>query len=130
MGTDDLAFRLTHPLAKGPATMSSTPQRVQCFGKKKTATAVAQCKAGKGLVKVNGRPLQLVQPEILRQMHVLHEGKEPQLGVARRLFEAPEGRLLELVADGVALNAVVRELALLGSEPAGLEGVVGQREGR
>merc|ERR1711988_1958277 len=64
--TDDLAFRLTHPLAKGPATMSSTPQRVQCFGKKKTATAVAQCKAGKGLVKVNGRPLQLVQPEILR----------------------------------------------------------------
>merc|ERR1712054_396040 len=56
----------THPLAKGPATMSSTPQRVQCFGKKKTATAVAQCKAGKGLVKVNGRPLQLVQPEILR----------------------------------------------------------------
>merc|ERR1712078_720816 len=66
MGTDDLAFRLTHPLAKGPATMSSTPQRVQCFGKKKTATAVAQCKAGKGLVKVNGRPLQLVQPEILR----------------------------------------------------------------
>merc|ERR1739848_312520 len=63
---DDLAFRLTHPLAKGPATMSSTPQRVQCFGKKKTATAVAQCKAGKGLIKVNGRPLQLVQPEILR----------------------------------------------------------------
>ena len=26
------------------ATMSTTPQRVQCFGKKKTATAVAQCK--------------------------------------------------------------------------------------
>jgi ribosomal protein S9 len=24
--------------------MSSTQQRVQCFGKKKTATAVAQCK--------------------------------------------------------------------------------------
>ncbi|KAI5841202.1 putative 40S ribosomal protein S16 [Tricharina praecox] len=27
-------------------------QSVQCFGKKKTATAVAHCKAGKGLVKV------------------------------------------------------------------------------
>ncbi|KAI4162827.1 MAG: hypothetical protein LQ342_003544 [Letrouitia transgressa] len=60
-------------------------QSVQCFGKKKTATAVAYCKvfppfklyhriqltsdhlqAGKGLVKVNGKPLSLVQPEILR----------------------------------------------------------------
>ncbi|EAT84490.2 hypothetical protein SNOG_08214 [Parastagonospora nodorum SN15] len=41
-------------------------QSVQCFGKKKTATAVAHCKAGKGLIKVNGKPLSLVQPEILR----------------------------------------------------------------
>ncbi|KFX87860.1 hypothetical protein O988_09259 [Pseudogymnoascus sp. VKM F-3808] len=46
--------------------MASTSQSVQCFGKKKTATAVAQCKAGKGLVKVNGKPLNLIQPEILR----------------------------------------------------------------
>jgi small subunit ribosomal protein S16e len=28
--------------------------------------AVAHCKAGKGIVKVNGKPLSLVQPEILR----------------------------------------------------------------
>ncbi|KKY14324.1 putative 40s ribosomal protein s16 [Phaeomoniella chlamydospora] len=41
-------------------------QSVQCFGKKKTATAVAHCKQGKGLIKVNGQPLSLVQPEILR----------------------------------------------------------------
>lgn len=46
--------------------MASTTQSVQCFGKKKTATAVAHCKAGKGLVKVNGKPLNLIQPEILR----------------------------------------------------------------
>ncbi|CRG86774.1 40S ribosomal protein S16 [Talaromyces islandicus] len=45
--------------------MAST-QSVQCFGKKKTATAVAHCKQGKGLVKVNGQPLQLVKPEVLR----------------------------------------------------------------
>ncbi|CAH0018207.1 unnamed protein product [Clonostachys rhizophaga] len=44
----------------------STTQRVQCFGKKRTATAVAQAQAGKGLIKVNGRPLSLIQPEILR----------------------------------------------------------------
>ena len=45
--------------------MSAT-QSVQCFGKKKTATAVAHCKQGKGLIKVNGRPLGLVEPQILR----------------------------------------------------------------
>lgn len=28
--------------------------------------AVAQCKAGQGLIKVNGKPLQLVEPAILR----------------------------------------------------------------
>jgi hypothetical protein len=49
------------------ATMSAqAPQQVQCFGKKKTATAVAHCRAGKGLVKVNGKPLGLVEPQIMR----------------------------------------------------------------
>nr|POF04206.1 40s ribosomal protein s16 [Quercus suber] len=46
--------------------MSAPTQSVQCFGKKKTATAVAHCKAGKGLIKVNGKPLGLVEPQILR----------------------------------------------------------------
>jgi ribosomal protein S9 len=32
----------------------------------KTATAVAYCKNGRGLIKVNGRPLEHMQPEILR----------------------------------------------------------------
>jgi len=41
-------------------------QSVQCFGKKKTATAVAHCKQGKGLIKVNGQPLGLVEPQVLR----------------------------------------------------------------
>jgi len=41
-------------------------EAVQTFGKKKTATAVAFCKTGKGLIKVNGSPLNLVVPEILR----------------------------------------------------------------
>ena len=40
-------------------------QSVQVFGRKKTATAVAYCKRGKGLIKVNGRPLELVEPRAL-----------------------------------------------------------------
>ncbi|KAL6062726.1 40S ribosomal protein S16 [Balamuthia mandrillaris] len=39
---------------------------VQTFGRKKTAVAVAFCKQGRGLVKVNGCPVELVEPEILR----------------------------------------------------------------
>jgi len=39
---------------------------VQVFGRKKTATAVAQCKAGRGLIRVNDRPLDLVEPQVLK----------------------------------------------------------------
>ncbi|KAK9324360.1 ribosomal protein S9 [Lipomyces orientalis] len=41
-------------------------QSVQTFGKKKSATAVAYAKAGKGILKVNGSPIAIVEPEILR----------------------------------------------------------------
>ncbi|GFR47493.1 hypothetical protein Agub_g9222 [Astrephomene gubernaculifera] len=41
-------------------------QSVQTFGRKKTAVAVAYCKQGSGLIKLNGQPLELVQPEALR----------------------------------------------------------------
>ena len=39
---------------------------VQCFGRKKTATAVAYCKRGSGLLKVNGQPIELMEPEGMR----------------------------------------------------------------
>ena len=39
---------------------------VSTFGKKKTATAVAYCKEGKGLIKVNGTPIDLFGSPILR----------------------------------------------------------------
>jgi hypothetical protein len=55
----------THLFVKHPHKMASV-QSVQCFGKKKTATAVAHCKQGKGLIKVNGQPLSLVEPQVLR----------------------------------------------------------------
>jgi len=32
----------------------SAPQSVQTFGRKKTAVAVAHCKTGSGLIKLNG----------------------------------------------------------------------------
>lgn len=36
------------------------------FDFQKTATAVAHCKEGNGLIKVNGFPLHLVEPATLR----------------------------------------------------------------
>lgn len=36
------------------------------FGRKKTATAVCFCKAGKGQLKINGSPVSLMEPEIMR----------------------------------------------------------------
>lgn len=39
---------------------------VQVFGRKKHAVAVSYCKAGKGLVKVNGKPLELLTPKSMR----------------------------------------------------------------
>ncbi|GAB5593198.1 40S ribosomal protein S16 [Umbelopsis nana] len=41
-------------------------ESVQTYGRKKTATAVAHCKRGKGLIRVNGSPLELLEPEILK----------------------------------------------------------------
>eukprot|EP01038_Epipyxis_sp_PR26KG_P005933 gene5933-8180_t len=47
--------------------MSETKvESVQTFGRKKTATAVAFVKKGTGLIKVNGSPISLLMPEILR----------------------------------------------------------------
>ncbi|CAB0033726.1 unnamed protein product [Trichogramma brassicae] len=54
-------------------------QSVQVFGRKKTATAVAYCKRGSGLLKVNGRPLELVEPKMLQyklQEPILLLGKD------------------------------------------------------
>ncbi|KAH9944301.1 ribosomal protein S9/S16-domain-containing protein [Epithele typhae] len=46
--------------------MAPTTQAVQTFGKKKTATAVAHAKEGRGLIHINGSPVSLLKPEFLR----------------------------------------------------------------
>ena len=52
---------LPHPsLINYPAVINmSTTNSVQVFGRKKTATAVAYCKQGRGLIKVNGCPIEV-----------------------------------------------------------------------
>lgn len=39
---------------------------VQVFGRKKSSVAVAYAKRGRGIVKINGSPIEFVQPELIR----------------------------------------------------------------
>lgn len=48
------------------ATQKTVVPSVQVFGKKRNAVAVAYTKQGKGLIKVNGVPIEFVRPEPLR----------------------------------------------------------------
>ena len=41
-------------------------KQVRTFGKKKNATAVALCQPGNGLIRVNGKPLHLIEPESMK----------------------------------------------------------------
>ena len=46
--------------------MSDDKRQVRTFGKKKNATAVALCQEGHGVIRVNGKPLHLVEPASMR----------------------------------------------------------------
>merc|ERR1712198_659218 len=50
----------------GVMSPKETIPSVQVYGRKKTATAVAHCNRGNGLIKVNGRPLELIEPKTLQ----------------------------------------------------------------
>eukprot|EP00445_Apocalathium_hangoei_P094798 CAMPEP_0204233768 /NCGR_PEP_ID=MMETSP0361-20130328/90461_1 /ASSEMBLY_ACC=CAM_ASM_000343 /TAXON_ID=268821 /ORGANISM="Scrippsiella Hangoei, Strain SHTV-5" /LENGTH=185 /DNA_ID=CAMNT_0051204417 /DNA_START=82 /DNA_END=637 /DNA_ORIENTATION=+ len=45
---------------------TKTAEKVQCFGRKKTAVAVALVRTGSGQARLNGCPLHTVKPDILR----------------------------------------------------------------
>jgi small subunit ribosomal protein S16e len=60
----------------------------QVFGRKKTAVAVAFCKRGRGLIKINGSPLELVEPEIMR-----YKVYEPILLLGRARFAGVDMRV-------------------------------------
>jgi len=67
---------------------ASTLQSVQVFGRKKTATACAYAKAGRGLIKVNGQPIELIQPENMRLKAI-----EPVLLLGQDKFDSLDIRI-------------------------------------
>uniref|UniRef100_A0A3B5Q4F6 Small ribosomal subunit protein uS9 n=1 Tax=Xiphophorus maculatus TaxID=8083 RepID=A0A3B5Q4F6_XIPMA len=86
--------------AKGPL------QSVQVFGRKKTATAVAHCKRGNGLIKVNGRPLEMVEPATLQYKllePVLLLGKERFAGVDIRVRVKGGGHVAQIYGKHISV---------------------------
>ena len=82
-------------------------QSVQVFGRKKTATAVAYCKRGHGLIKVNGRPLEEVEPKALAyklQEPLLLLGKDKFADVDVRIRVKGGGRIAQIYAVRQALS--------------------------
>merc|ERR1711909_86722 len=82
-------------------------QSVQVFGRKKTATAVAYCKRGKGLVRVNGKPLEQVEPKPLQfklQEPLLLLGKDRFVEVDIRIRVKGGGRIAQVYAIRQALS--------------------------
>merc|ERR1712235_40188 len=82
-------------------------QSVQVFGRKKSATAVAYCKRGKGLIKVNGRPLELVEPKALQfklMEPVLLLGKDRFAAIDIRIRVKGGGHVSQVYAIRQALS--------------------------
>ena len=75
-------------------------KQVRTFGKKKNATAVALCQEGHGLIRVNGKPLNLIEPESMRT-----KVYEPILIVGGNRFKDLTIRIK--VSGGGAMNQVM-----------------------
>ena len=76
-------------------------ESVQCFGRKKNAVAVSYCKRGSGLIRVNGKPLSLLEPEGLRMKcyeAILVVGKERFSNVDMRVRVKGGGHVAQVYA--------------------------------
>lgn len=89
---------------------TKAPTSVQVFGRKKEATAVAHCKRGKGMIRVNGCLLELVQPVTLRmkvQEPILLLGKERFAGIDIRVRVRGGGQTAQLYAIRQAISKAI-----------------------
>merc|ERR1712025_1232746 len=80
---------------------------VQVYGRKKTASAVALCKKGQGIIHVNGRPLDKIEPEPLRlklQEPLLVVGEDRFKGVDIKIKVSGGGRVAQIYAIRQAIS--------------------------
>ena len=85
-------------------------ESVQCFGRKKTAVAVCYCKRGKGLIKLNGSPIELIQPEEMRFKvfePILLLGRQRFAGVDMRIRVKGGGHVSQIYAIRQAMAKAI-----------------------
>lgn len=73
----------------------------------KTATAVAYCTRGNGLLRVNGRPIENIEPKVLQyklQEPVLLLGREKFAGVNIRVRVSGGGHVAQIYAIRQAIS--------------------------
>ena len=79
----------------------------------RTAVAVAYCKRGKGSIKLNGCPIELIEPEVLR--HKVRRRPNPPFLASRRRTERKGGRCGECTGGGTGLAGHCRATARCGT---------------
>uniref|UniRef100_A0A8C4X9B0 Small ribosomal subunit protein uS9 n=1 Tax=Erpetoichthys calabaricus TaxID=27687 RepID=A0A8C4X9B0_ERPCA len=82
----------------------------------KTATAVAHCKRGNGLIKVNGRPLETIEPRTLQYKllePVLLLGKERFAGVDIRVRVKGGGHVAQVYVLSIISKSLIFKLQQL-----------------
>ncbi|THD18458.1 Ribosomal protein S16 [Fasciola gigantica] len=84
--------------------MEKPDQSVQVFGRKKTATAVAHCKLGSGNIRVNGRPIETLEPKPL-----IPKLMEPILLIGRDRFARLDIRIRVNGGGRVAQMYAIRQ---------------------
>merc|ERR1739838_148017 len=107
MGKSQVSKRLVSKMAV-EETVSSV-RRIQTFGRKKNAVAVAACQApangsGKGTIKVNGVPLELLQPAELAV-----KAFEPLLILGKQVFSEVDIRIKVKGGGPVAQVYAIRQ---------------------
>merc|ERR1711963_696120 len=83
---------------------------VQTYGRKKTASAVALCKKGQGLIQVNGRPLDKIEPEPLRlklmePLHIIGEDRFKACDI--KIKVSGGGRVAQIYAIRQAVSKAI-----------------------
>ena len=90
--------------------MSTKQKQVQTFGRKRSAIAVGIAKEGKGVIRLNGQPLHLVEPAIMRvktMEPVLLLGKDKFAHLDIRLRVRGGGQVSQIYAVRQALAKAV-----------------------
>eukprot|EP00892_Ulva_mutabilis_P003031 jgi/Ulvmu1/12729/UM095_0033.1 len=83
---------------------SEAIQSVQTFGRKKNAVAVAYAKQGKGVLRLNGKPLELMETELLR-----HKVFEPVMLMGRDKYSQLDIRVRVKGGGHVAQAYAIRQ---------------------